>query len=273
MDEARNLWKRVRDFRFDPPGVQFGFAQRLARENQWPQAFAERVIQEYLRFIYMMAISTHELTPSDQVDQAWHLHLTYSRSYWEELCRDILQCPIHHGPTKGGWPERERFFDQYARTLDFYSETYGEAAPSDIWPDPGSRFHNVQYFQRVNSQDYWMIPRPSASALRMAVSAVALPLFLVACASLGESSEWMVILGLITVVFLVVLIMDGFSSMLRKSRAKRRRDRGGSSAGAAGCGGCGSSSDGGQKADSGGDADGGGGDSGCGGGGCGGCGG
>jgi hypothetical protein len=39
-------------------------------------------------------ISTHIVTPSEQVDQVWHLHLTYTRSYWDEFCPNVLGQPF-----------------------------------------------------------------------------------------------------------------------------------------------------------------------------------
>ena len=32
--------------------------------------------------------------PSDEVDQAWHLHLVYTRSYWGEFCPNVLGKPL-----------------------------------------------------------------------------------------------------------------------------------------------------------------------------------
>ena len=78
------------------------FEGRLAAENGWTEAFAVRVAREYRRFLALMALSDEQLTPSDAVDQAWHLHLSYSRDYWERFCPDILGRPLHHGPTAGG---------------------------------------------------------------------------------------------------------------------------------------------------------------------------
>ena len=67
-----------------------------------PSKYTDRVIEEYRKFLYLLASAGHPVTPSDQVDQAWHLHLTYTRSYWEDLCEKTIGKPLHHGPTKGG---------------------------------------------------------------------------------------------------------------------------------------------------------------------------
>src|SRR6478735_1062085 len=103
------LWMRIEQFELDEPGVAFKFSDRLARENGWTKAYAKRVIKEYKKFIFLCCISTHGVTPSDPVDQAWHLHLTYTRSYWIDLCKNTLNREIHHNPTKGGQKEAEKF--------------------------------------------------------------------------------------------------------------------------------------------------------------------
>src|SRR5689334_16054326 len=107
------LLDRLNAFEFDEPGTELTFARRLARENGWSLAYAERVIEEYQRFLFLACAAEHVVTPSEQVDQAWHLHLTYTRSYWDNLCRNVLCQPLHHGPTKGGNAEQEKFVDLY----------------------------------------------------------------------------------------------------------------------------------------------------------------
>jgi hypothetical protein len=110
------LWKKIKSFQLDHNEDSLSFSRRLARENSWSVEYTHRVIAEYKRFIFLAAISKTELTPSDQVDQAWHLHLAYTKSYWNELCAEILGVELHHLPTKGGDKEQQRFRDQYAHT-------------------------------------------------------------------------------------------------------------------------------------------------------------
>lgn len=112
-------------FHFDNTGDALTFTQRLARENGWSLGFAQRVVEEYRRFLYLALRASHSVTPSDAVDQAWHLHLVYSRSYWDELCAHVLQHPLHHGPTRGGRTEDNRFLDAYEATRDSYRRCFG----------------------------------------------------------------------------------------------------------------------------------------------------
>ncbi len=154
------LFDRLNAFAFDEPGTELTFARRLARENGWSLAYAERVIQEYQRFLFLACAAGHVVTPSEQVDQAWHLHLTYTRSYWDDLCRNVLCQPLHHGPTKGGNAEQEKFVDLYKQTLASYRKLFGQEPPRDIWSPAEQRFGEDLRRVSVNTQRYWVIPKP-----------------------------------------------------------------------------------------------------------------
>lgn len=157
-----DLWKRLEDHSVGPQDAALSFAARLARENRWSEAHAARVILEYKRFCYLACTAGHEVTPSDAVDQAWHLHLTYSRDYWEVFCPQVLRAPLHHGPTAGGQVERERYYEQYADTLNSYETAFDEPPPPDIWPDAERRFKVDPRGLRVNPQDVMILERRTA---------------------------------------------------------------------------------------------------------------
>ena len=80
-ENPSGLWASIEKFEFDTPGVELPFSARLARDNGWSSDFAHRVIEEYRRFLYLSAVAGHTVSPSDEVDQVWHLHLTYTSSY------------------------------------------------------------------------------------------------------------------------------------------------------------------------------------------------
>ncbi len=154
------LWIRIRDFALDDPGARLPFSKRLARENGWCHCYASRVIEEYKKFCYIAMRADHPVTPSEEVDQAWHLHLLYTRSYWDDFCRGVLQHRFHHGPTHGGREEGSKFRDWYQATLDSYQRIFGTPPPSDIWPPLKVRFKHVAAFRRVNTASHWVIPKP-----------------------------------------------------------------------------------------------------------------
>ena len=144
--------------------MPLSFVAKLARENGWTPAHAERVFEEYRRFCFLAVTAAHEVTPSDAVDQCWHLHLTYSRDYWDRFCPHVLGRSLHHGPTTGSKAEHGRFFAQYAQTLKSYETLFG-VAPADIWPDARRRFFEDHHARRVHSRDALIVPRIFACRL------------------------------------------------------------------------------------------------------------
>lgn len=158
--EQSKFWEKIKAFELDDPNISLTFTDRLARENGWTIEFTVRAIDEYKKFMFLLCISSHPLTPSDQVDQVWHLHLLYTQSYWTEFCKDILGRQIHHGPTKGGEKENNKFTDWYEKTKQLYANTFGYKPPEDIWQPGSIRFSEIN-FQRVNLDRNWVIKKPS----------------------------------------------------------------------------------------------------------------
>ncbi|MFT5338074.1 MAG: hypothetical protein ACI9YL_002090 [Luteibaculaceae bacterium] len=155
--KEKTLWHKVLDFNIDDPDSSFTFTDRLCRENNWTMEYALRAVFEYKKFIFLICTTDQAQTPSDQVDQVWHLHLLYTRSYWLDFCKDLLQKNIHHGPTKG-IEEKGFFKNQYSSTLEQYSKKFNESPPPDIWPKPQDKTSEI-YFSRVNRHRYWVIQK------------------------------------------------------------------------------------------------------------------
>ncbi|MEM9303151.1 MAG: hypothetical protein AAGE01_13625 [Pseudomonadota bacterium] len=154
----RETWHRLERHPFDHPGAALTFSRRLPRENGWTQRFARRAIEEYRRFCFLARHAGHPVTPSDEVDQVWHLHLTYTRDYWDVFCADVLRAPLHHGPTQGGEAEDSKFEDWYERTRESYREFFGEP-PADFWPPSRQRFADAGAFRRVNTARLLLLDR------------------------------------------------------------------------------------------------------------------
>jgi hypothetical protein len=166
------IWVSLCGYSIGPADSASGFAERLARENGWTRGHAERVIGEYKRFCFLAATAGHKVTPSDAVDQAWHLHLTYSRDYWERFCPEVLGRALHHEPSAGGAEQRHLFFEQYAQTLKSYEAAFGESAPADLWPDAARRLIEDPKARRIHPRDGYWVTRPKA-ALLLAVTSLA----------------------------------------------------------------------------------------------------
>ncbi len=157
--EQELLWNKIHSFELDDPSNSLTFTDRLARENGWTIEYSLRTIEEYKKFMFLLCIANHPLTPSDQVDQVWHLHLLYTHSYWIEFCKDTLNKQIHHGPTKGGSNENSKFTDWYEKTKQLYKTIFVQTPPVDIWLPSEIRFSETN-FQRVNLDRNWIIKKP-----------------------------------------------------------------------------------------------------------------
>ncbi len=209
----------------------FGFEGRLAAENGWSRSFAERVAAEYRRFLILVATHGEPLTPSDAVDQAWHLHLTYSRDYWHGLCRDILARELHHDPTTGGADRREHYRERYAFTLAAYRSTFDAEPPADIWPDPATRF--AAEFQRIDRSRTLLLGAEEAAGIGIAL--VALVVFLL--------RQWTILVMLLLAAAAIGAFVFGILLSRRAGSGRFRwsfegdGDADGCSGGDGGCGG------------------------------------
>ena len=147
--QASVLWEKLRGLSLDGSVGSKSFAARLAGEQRWSDAFTRRAIEEYRRFLLLFALEQRRekaaptltggpgatrIVPSAIVDKVWHLHLLYTQSYWEDLCRDVLGEPLHHQPANGSAGEAGALDEVYRANMEAYRTTFGELAPSDIWP-------------------------------------------------------------------------------------------------------------------------------------------
>jgi hypothetical protein len=214
------LWRALVSLRVEPEGAEITFTAKLAHEQGWRRARAEAVFEEYRRFLYLAATAREPVSPSEAIDRCWHLHLTYSRHYWDVLCGTILQRPLHHDPSLGGPAEDARHAEQYRRTLDAYRAAFGEEPPAAIWD----------------------APQPARVGRGAALSAAAgASLLVAACTALAAADSadddigsWFPFI-FIAVVFVIVVI--GIRSAARGRGGRRTGSDGG-------CGsGCGSDSD------------------------------
>ncbi|MEO8374707.1 MAG: hypothetical protein ABI471_05750 [Sphingomonas bacterium] len=174
------VWVALSNYSIGPKDAALPFAARLARENGWSADHAERVIAEYKKFCFLAVTGDAALTPSDAVEQAWHLHLTFSRDYWERFCPEVLGRPFHHEPVAGGGAERHRYFEQYAETLKRYEQMFGEAVPTDIWPSAARRLIEDPKARRVHPRDAFIIPK-TASRLLILLAGAVVGLGIIAC--------------------------------------------------------------------------------------------
>ena len=239
MYKKDQLWLALEAMNISPLSAALTFEQRLARENGWSAQFTQQVMLEYKRFLYLAAIGSVPVTPSVAVDEAWHLHLSYSRHYWDILCEDIIMKPLHHGPTIGGETEDVRYREQYEHTLEMYQQVFGQPAPSTIWPDSDTRFSTN--LRRVDTAKNWVIPKWPSRIAAIAGSAAILSACVMLSGAIAKSEPkssedpTMAIVVGIAIILGVFMLLGGSG----RGGGGRGGGDGGSGVGGSGCGGCG----------------------------------
>lgn len=182
--EQQGLWERIRRFELDDPEAVVPFSRKLAAEQGWSPGMTDRAIEEYRRFLLLAMVADQVVSPCDVVDQVWHLHLVYTRSYWQRLCEQTLGRPLHHEPSRGG-ADGAKYEATYQRTLALYTEVFGHAPPADIWPSAEHRRNRRAGWRRVDLQSHIVIPKRMATWAAMAVVA-AMALLAVGCSPAGQ---------------------------------------------------------------------------------------
>lgn len=227
-DQMLAVWTKLQAFDVDGDGggSALSFERRLARENNWSLTFAQRVIEEYKRFVLLARCAGHRVTPSDQVDQAWHLHLTYTRSYWDRLCGEVLGRPLHHDPTRGGTSEDAKFEDWYARTLESYRRIFEAEPPADIWPSGTERFDPELRFKRIDVADHYVVPKRRVWRVGLLGGAITMSTVFTGCAmAQSGSGNTAMVLGIGGIVLVLLLLLVVLIATLSRANPKPRPRR------------------------------------------------
>lgn len=229
-----DLWSRIEGYAFDEVDAALPFSARLARDNKWPLNFAKRAIEEYTKFVFLATTAGHPVTPSDEVDQVWHLHLLYTHAYWDDFCK-ILGEPLHHGPTQGGTDEGRKFNAWYEKTLCSYAQVFASAPPADIWPEPARRFGDAAHFRRINTRTYWAIrkqrlPRPVWAAV------VTAPLLWLSGCGIAAGTPLFEVIPLLIVLIVILLSAVSLSAVSPSDSAKKNKKKDDNGSGGGGCG-------------------------------------
>jgi len=172
----------IEAFSFDDGQPALTFEFRLAREHGWSRSYTRRVLTEYRRFLFLAIAGEEPVCPSEDVDAAWHMHLTHTRSYWTHLCGEVLGRPLHHEPTRGGPHEAEKHRQMYDRTLAIYREAFGAEPPTDVWPSAEVRFGTDLNHRNINTARNWVLPKAPVCRVAGLIAAVCMAFFVTGCA-------------------------------------------------------------------------------------------
>jgi hypothetical protein len=250
-DKSLEQKQAIESFDIDGRPADLTFAARLARENRWDQNFADQVVVQYKRFIFLVATQPTKMTPSDQVEQAWHLHLTYTDSYWNRMCGQTIGRPIHHNPMADGESEEAKHREQYTKTLESYRSVFDWWSP-DLWPPVNERFSKAYDGKRVLPFEYLMIPKKCAKAVVRTTTIMAFVFAVIAGFGVlmarnpaGISARKIVgwtfvaVFGVLYGFLFLLVILCACQQWANDSRQSGSSHREGGAVDGGGCGGCG----------------------------------
>ena len=237
--DSHHLWLSLQQLSLDDPSHAVPFTERLRREHDWSVAYTARVLDEYRRFLLLVATHDELTVPSDAVDQVWHQHMLDTRAYWDDLCgQHTSAVRSTTRPRAAVLPIVHDTFSAYESTLRRYREAFGVAPPADIWPSSRERF--AGRFRRVDVRHAWLVPKRWLSTFAVSGGAA---LVLAGCSklSLGAVAAVSALFVLLGVVFAI-----GVSQHRRERDAKSTTGGNGcGTAGGCGCPGGGGGGDGG----------------------------
>lgn len=146
MEKPKPSFLALYNYDFDSHKlVDMPFISKLMNQNMWSEEFAEEVILEYKKFIYLIC-TFGKAAPSYFIDQVWHLHILYTKDY-EAFCKKFNGEFIHHNP--------DRYFgtsdDLFKKTLLNYQKSFNKYPPEHIWKAGGN-------FKTINLNDHYVIP-------------------------------------------------------------------------------------------------------------------
>jgi len=185
--EHRALYARLAVYSFDAPGAPMPYSRRLAEREGWSAPYTEAVIAEYKRFAFLAVTSDHMAAPSKAIDAAWHLHLEYTREYWDVFCADVLHKKLHHTPGTGA-PEEAAFYSRcYEQTIERYKAVFGVEPPASIWPRAAGSAVDEQ--EQTEKQEPLPHTRKRTLMSRLRAMFSAWPAWLTAAAATGASAS------------------------------------------------------------------------------------
>lgn len=128
-----------------PCQKQYGlFFNKLKDEYNWKSEQANNAILEYQKFLLIVKKYGANQTPSKLVDKVWHIHLLFTKDYWENLCPNYLGFNLHHIPSETDSESKVKDLENYKNTMEHYKLLFGEKNKIAI-PD------NTRKYKLINS--------------------------------------------------------------------------------------------------------------------------
>lgn len=123
-----HLWDRIRAAPLPVSRARHEFHETLAYQLDLPAYEARELVEEYRRFLYLVAITDAPRVAPEPVRKAWAMHAQspdYSAFCAGALCRSLV---LDDGTRKFGANSA------YHRTLEAYVSEFGTRPPASVWP-------------------------------------------------------------------------------------------------------------------------------------------
>ncbi len=131
--------EKLKKFQVFSDGDLDVFWSKLTSENGWSLPYAKAVFLEYKKFVWLAKNSHDRVVPSRAIDAVWHLHMTFTKSYWHDLCEDVLHREFHHTPSSKNNKSEALDSVDYKNTLKMYEVEFGVAPSVKYWPIASKR--------------------------------------------------------------------------------------------------------------------------------------
>jgi hypothetical protein len=151
----KNVNNEILNFDIQVNGDKAIFISKLMSDNNWSKKFTLLAVSEYKKFLCLLNMSSERLSPSKVIDRVWHCHLTFTHSYWHELCRDLLGKEIHHIPSSLSQVCKQQDITSYKKTLAFYQLHFG---PPDkkVWGEINAISAEKSKVAAMPTKSYWL---------------------------------------------------------------------------------------------------------------------
>lgn len=130
------------DYRLDPLWLKLNMMNAQGLQSFAPLAkameqqmganteMAQRVIEEYRKFLFLAMRAGHQVIPPGIINDVWMMHLQQAQNYWETLGEMITERPVAQGLDAKSF---QSMSDAWAATLQSYEKIFGTSPPMDIW--------------------------------------------------------------------------------------------------------------------------------------------
>ncbi|KAI8918414.1 ubiquitin-related domain-containing protein [Powellomyces hirtus] len=121
------------------------------------QPSANRLVEEYIRFLYLKRQCNDWdatlLSPGPAIDLVWHEHILDTKGYAADT-QELLGKFLHHNPDGGNdYPRRGR---RYTAALAMYHVHFNAPAPAALWPNHVDESTAASF--RSRSIKNWWLP-------------------------------------------------------------------------------------------------------------------